>query len=274
MKHSLAIALLAMGWFTSRIAADPEGVAKRALSPKDAPTLTLPATLTVPPGVWIIVKPTAWSGEAIQWVCPDVGMSQLPSDLLVKPDVFVAMAPAGTYRVMAVAAGSVDGKAQLSPFAVCVVTIGTPVPPGPTPPGPTPPTPVPNDPFFTLLNASYAQDTDPNKAANAKLLAAFFRQGGSLDGSDPNLITIGNKSFATINDFFSRWDAVVVSKLGPGPSKGGTVLTGVRKAIAAELNSVLPMVPTATLDDATRALISKHYMRMAVDLDALNPTRR
>jgi hypothetical protein len=111
-----------------------------------AQTLELPATLTVPRPGLVLVTPIKAEADAVLYWSLDDGLQIIPPDMLGASNstraVGMALA-AGTYRVQAVAAKAVNGKAALSPVQTCTVTVGTPTP-GPSP-GPAPgPTPDPN----------------------------------------------------------------------------------------------------------------------------------
>lgn len=123
-------------------------------------TIVLPDQVKARPGAWAVV-PAKVDGGAAQWYLPDVGLVEVPLDILFGPDwaktakgkVYTSDKP-GSYRVVAwTAKGDVA-----SPAAICTVVIEGPIPdptpgPGPGPgPGPAPgPAPIPGDGLRVLM---------------------------------------------------------------------------------------------------------------------------
>lgn len=110
-----------------------------------AQTVTMPQSVPVSVGRLAAV-PMTYDGESFDFIVPpelDAFREYTTDPKEVRLRV-IGYQP-GMFRIVAVSAKTVDGKAKLSPFASCVVIVGgTPVPP--VPPGPTPPVPVPPDP--------------------------------------------------------------------------------------------------------------------------------
>jgi hypothetical protein len=143
--------------------------------PLRAQSIELPAAVTVPTPGLVLVAPTKVDGDAVAWFTLDPGLQLIPAELLRDSTkaLGIAIQP-GVYRLRAVAAKVVGGKAAISPVAECVVTVGQ---PGPTPPGPGP---TPPDAFAKAVADAYAAETDPNKAALLKKLVTFYANAGGL----------------------------------------------------------------------------------------------
>lgn len=142
------------------------------------------------------------------------------------------------------------------------VTAGPGPGPDPTPPDPTPPVPV-TDPFLKTLQAAYAANKEPDKAATADFLRGIYKVMTPLVLDPVQYPTVASimKRIKDIEgvpglgiDVFDANGKLVSSKL-----------VNVRQAIGAELNKLLP----ATLDPAARALISQQFARMAAALGTL-----
>jgi hypothetical protein len=163
--------------------------------------------------------------------------------------------PNQEYRIKLLAIRIIDGKPHID-RAVKVVRIGEapPVPPGP---GPTPPpTPVPPaDPLFPAIQAMYGADTSPTKQADAKKLAAVFRQAGLTTVNDAALATTG-ALFAVV--------ANAARAVVPLPA-----LQPLRETVAKELQVKLGTDPAKPLDAATRKLCGDQFARVAGLLDGV-----
>lgn len=110
-----------------------------------AQSVTLPATVQVEQPGLVVVRATALDGDDVRWFVVGGGLQVFPPDVIApKPGTFAGFAmKEGTYKLGALAAKCVGGKAVMSAPAYCTITVGTPtpVPPGPTPgpqPGPGP----------------------------------------------------------------------------------------------------------------------------------------
>lgn len=126
----------------------------------------LPAEVKVPVGRLAAVT-VDWSGDDVKWDAPadlDCFREYDPDGKRVRLRL-IGYAP-GKYRLTAVAAKG----GRLSDFAVCIITIGEPVPPvppGPVPPGPTPPeppTPIPTTGLTVLILFDKATEQTMPKA--------------------------------------------------------------------------------------------------------------
>lgn len=224
---------------------------------KDAPTISLPANVQAQPGTFVIVEAQNFMGDDIAWMVLDQGLSMIPTSLLARRDVAVVMGMTpGNYRLIAIAATvGPDGRASLSPIAVCVVTIGN-IPPGPGP-GPIPPgpTPGPTDPFAAPLSAAFAVDATANKAGAVRQLAAVYRTLASTAVPDPSLATMAD-----------LWR--VETQAGTAAVPKGQ-LTTVRTALAGELSAQLGVNGSQPLDAATRSKVAAQFNRMASLLEGL-----
>lgn len=236
----MVVALCWGGWMTYKILNPP---APPTPPGPPVPFLQIPATLTIATS-----KPTTVAAKTqakqVQWFSP--GM-----------DLFVLSSGGATCTVWAPAAGTFQLYAwcivDSTPYLTqCAVTV--------TGPGPNPPTPT--DPFFVTLKVAYATDTDPQKAANASLLAAYYRKAGGT-----GVASINDPSFATAKDFHDNFDAAIA---GSFPA---TSIPNTRTAISAELQKSLPTLPTQALDAATRTSVAATFNRIAADLAALQTSK-
>ncbi len=172
-----AVLLLAVPWALPYAGRSSSVVSAQAPPPGPVtpPYVKLPATKTAKPNRYFCLRPDT-NCKSIKWIVP-AGRDRLDPEIPVKDtNALVLIGDAGTYTVSAY--GALGDAA--TDIASCVVTIGTP-PPGPTPTPPTPPTPT--DPFTLAVQAAYAGETSPTKAADAAAMAAAFSQAsGQLAG--------------------------------------------------------------------------------------------
>ncbi len=122
----------------------------------------------------------------------------------------------------------------------------------PNPPGPVPPGPV--DPFAAAVKLAYTAETDPKKAEQIALLAALYRQSGP---------TCQRQDLKTVGELYSALKEAA-NRLIPAEA-----LPKVRRAIADELNKLLPTDPAAPIDQPTRDLAAKKFAIVATILEAL-----
>ena len=134
-------------------------------------SVTLPAALTVPKAGLVTITPTAFDADSVAWIAMDDGLQLIPSNLLKddKTAVGVALQP-GTFRVRAIAAKVVAGKAAMSAPVECSITVGGVPPPPPGPPVP-PPSPSPLTQAFT---DAYTAEADAGKAQKLADLATLY----------------------------------------------------------------------------------------------------
>ena len=123
-------------------------------------------------------------------------------------------------------------------------------PVNPTPIDPKPPAPV--DAFTTKILAAYAKEQAPNKAALVKGFAAAYRE----KATEAKTTTT-----ARFIDFMLLLEA-------SRAAVDSGVLTEIRLAISAELNTLLPTTVTTPLDDAGRQLLATQMARVATALEA------
>jgi hypothetical protein len=202
------------------------------------PTLTIPATMTTPPGL-VIIRPTT-NCPWVMWDAADPSFQIVPSDLLAAKTALVAVAMTpGTYRVVAVAG---DGTGP-APKAICTVTVGTPTPPRPPPP---------TDPLAQALQAAYNADTGTNKATLLPNLEALYSLAGTKTVKDP--------TFTTVAALLAK---IATARLG---LMQDTDLAGVQAAINADLAK---FPGTQALDAPTRAALGQELLHVASALDAV-----
>lgn len=234
-------------------------------------TVKLPETVKVLPGRLASVK-IEYDGDDVKWIVDsklDIFREYTPDpkQIILRLQGF----DRGTYQVIAVACKA--GK--LSDFAICLVTIGEPlppVPPTPTPPGPTPvppgpapvppgptppPTPFPNDPVALRIQTAFKADADPveGKVKNCLTLSAFFTA-MAAHVKDPSVKTVG--------DLLSDYKAAVPSVLKP------TDITGVRKQISLEVIGVAGDDADKVIDPTLRDALIKLFEFLALVLKLLS----
>lgn len=128
-------------------------------------------------------------------------------------------------------------------------------PPVPVPPAPTP-TPAPTDPLVESLQAAYAADTDPQKAAHVPALAGVLPQVVANAKATGKLVNL--------SDLEAYAHGYVDTVLGAG------TLPAVRKAGSAYVASKMPAVD-GPLNDALYATAAAAYGDVA---KALGNVRR
>jgi len=220
-----------------------------------AQSASLPPEVAGPAGVPFIVVAPAFAGDAADWLSLDSGLAVIDLgqllDAKVRPDrVLVFASQPGRYRLRLRAAAARDGKATLGDPAITTVVIGD-APAPPTPPGPTPP--APNDPLLERLKPLYGADMSATKAADAKQLAAVFRNA---------VTTADNASLTTLRQLYDVVRAAGAS-LVPLPK-----LDSIRQVIAEELTRTLGGNNVAlTLD--VRVKCKTEFARVAAALEGL-----
>ncbi len=144
-------------------------------TPAWSQSILLPPNISVPaPGI-VTITPNSVDGDEIAWVGMDSGLQFIPSSLLKdsKTAVGVALQP-GVYRVRAIATKVVNGRAVLSGWSECVVTVGKPgpVPPGPIPPEPKPP--VPPNPVVSAVKVLILEESAERTKLSAGQIAVML----------------------------------------------------------------------------------------------------
>ena len=148
-----------------------------------------------------------------------------------------------------------DASGPSDPAVTTVVVEGDPGPgpgPGPTPPDPVPP--VPTDPWISVFKAAYDKESAADKAKKAQL-ASLYKQAAAT--------TVFKTELTTMQDLRSVVSEAINAVVGTSS------LTNVRRAIADELNKILPSSPTAQLDDDTRKKLRDTFNRVATVLEAV-----
>jgi hypothetical protein len=234
-------------------------------------SVKLPEAVKVQPGRLASVK-IEYDGDDVKWIVDsklDIfrEFTTDPKQIILRLQGF----DKGTYQVIAVACKA--GK--LSDFAVCLVTVGDPVPPptppappGPTPPnpgptpvppGPVPPTPppFPNDPVAIRIQTAFKADVEPleGKVKSCLTLSAFFSAMAS-HVKDPSVKTVG--------DLLSDYKAAVPAVLKP------TDITGVRKQISLEVIGVAGDDADKAIDPTLRDALIKLFEFLATVLKLLS----
>lgn len=197
-----------------------------------------------------------WEGSSLKWTAPDdIDVFREYDQDVTKVRLRVLPYKAGRYKLSAIASGK-DGK--LSDFAHCTVIAGNPEPTPPDPPGPGPgpgPEPLPpDDPLVKALTGPYAADTDPQKDAHRKALAALYEQGETAAKS------------ATVTTWGQLFD---VMKAAAGTLGVSGKLTAVQAVIGNELKKTLPSERSKALDATGRDLAAKEFKRIGAALEAL-----
>lgn len=207
-------------------------------APPPAPYVKLPATKAARPGRYFCLKVDS-NCKSIRWLIP-AGLEQLDPEIPVKdaPFAVVLIGDAGTYTVSAY--GALGDVA--TDVASCVVTIGTPPPPAPPVP------PAPTDPFAAALQAAYATETAPAKAAVAAAWATVYSEAAGMLGTAN-----------TVADLLSDINA---ARAATSPGQ----LPAVDKVIAAELTAAFGTDGSKPLD---RAAAKAELAKIAAALGAL-----
>jgi len=222
-------------------------------------------SVTLPPKIQLEVGEAtsinvAFEGSSIRFTGAKIGAKKLnvireltddPKDCVIS---VWAMAE-GEYELKAISCK--EGK--LSPFAVCIVTVGSPKPnpKPPTPePIPTPPLPVPDDPIAKRLRESFKDD-----------------EGGLVDkfkGKETlrNFLVvmpehIKNPSVKTVGDLLSDYKQAQTSAFKP------TAIIKLRTQIAKEILDTVGDDPNALLDDNLRKKLIDLFELMAAILKTL-----
>jgi hypothetical protein len=220
-----------------------------------AQSASLPPEVSGRAGVPFVVVAPSFTGDAADWISLDSNLAVIDLgqllDAKVRPDrVLVFASQPGRYRLRLRAAAVKDGRATLGDPAVTTVVIGD-APAPPPPPGPTPP--APSDPLFERLKPIYGADVSPTKAADAKQLAAVFRNA---------VATADNASLTTLRQLYE-----VVRQAGaslvPLPK-----LDPIRQVITEELTRTLGGNDVALTPDV-RAKCKSEFARVASALEGL-----
>lgn len=228
-----------------------------------ADPLKLPTEVKGQPGKFITIK-AATMGKQVRWRAVDPGLEildDLPSLKESKEIRCIACKP-GRYRVEAYT--SINDEP--TPIVVCTVVVGN-APPGPNPPpNPNPPNPNPPnppiDPMVAKFSAALAADGGTTPVNRAQLIALIGLYEAAADhAAKPGITTVG-----------MLLEDIRKVAYGEGGQSGlirPDVLVGVRKAISAEVATVLGDEPSAQLDSATRARAVDMFRRVAVALAKL-----
>ncbi len=230
-----------------------------------ADPLKLPTEVKGQPGKFITIK-AATMGKQVRWRAVDPGLEildDLPSLKEGKEIRCIACKP-GRYRVEAYT--SINDEP--TPIVVCTVVVGNappgpnpppnPNPPNPNPPNPTPPNP-PIDPMVAKFSAALAGDGGSTPVNRAQLIALIGLYEAAADhAAKPGITTVG-----------MLLEDIRKVAYGEGGQPGlirPDVLVGVRKAISAEVVSVLGDEPSVQLDAATRARAIDTFRHIAAAL--------
>src|SRR5579883_1986788 len=122
-------------------------------------------------------------------------------------------------------------------------------------PAPVPPAPAPVDPLTATLQAAYAADPAPDKAAKLQALQSIWTLAPAA-ADDP--------AMATAADLLAKLHNAAQQLVGDS-------LPGVRKAIETELDTALPTNPAQALDPATRQACKAAFTRIATSLSGVQP---
>lgn len=228
-----------------------------------ADPLKLPREVQGQPGKFIPIKAETM-GKQVRWRALDPGLEildDLPSLKEGKEIRCIACKP-GRYRVEAYT--SINDEP--TPIVVCTVVIGD-APPGPNPPpNPNPPNPNPPnppiDPLIAKLSAALVADGGSTPVNRAQLIALSGLYEAAADhAAKPGIATVG-----------MLLEDIRKVAYGDGGQPGlirPDVLVGVRKAISAEVVSVLGDEPSAQMDAATRTRAIDMFRRIAAALTKL-----
>jgi hypothetical protein len=220
-----------------------------------AQSIHLPATLSVSTPGLVVVVPMDVDADSVSWVAMDGGLQLIPPTLLKddKTAVGVVM-QAGVYRVRALAAKCTNGKAALSAWSECTITVGTPVPPVPPlpPVPPDPPTPV--DVLAKAMADAYAADSAADKAANKAKVLAYYR------------------AAATVCTGFNGTAAQLYILLRDSQAVNGVsddMLKTTRAVVGHAFQQLLPVDPSSSIPPDKAKAAAAVYVRAATILEGL-----
>lgn len=195
-------------------------------------------------------------GEDVLWIPKDDGLKPVPSDMLKDPKTYIAIAPKGRYRLLAVT--TVGKKSQ---YAETVLIFGGgDVPPQP-PPGPNPP-PNPTPPADDLgmrLQKAYDLDQGHPAVKRGQVL--------TLSGLFEAMRDVAKKQ--TVTTLHQLLETMIKTRDDPPGIIPLTALTGVRKVISAELAIALGDDPGAAMTDALRVKADTTFLRISKALEGV-----
>lgn len=222
-------------------------------------------SVTLPPKIQLEVGEAtsiniAFEGTSIRFTGAKIGSKKLnvireltddPKDCVVS---IWAMSE-GEYELKAISCK--EGK--LSPFAICIVTVGSPKPnPNPKPPEPipTPPIPVPDDPIAKRLKDSFKEDEGEmvDKFKGKETLRNFLVVMPEH---------IKNPSVKTVGDLLSDYKSAQTSAFKPG------AIIKLRTQIAKEILDTVGDDPSAPISDDMRKKLINLFELMAAILKTL-----
>jgi len=200
-------------------------------APAAPPPLSVPCEARGEPGDFLVVKADT-TGKTVLWKALDGGLAMVPADKLkdTKEAIVLAKAP-GTYRLLAV---TCSGDEMAEPVIVTVIISG-------------------GDALLRTLQAAYAAETDPDKAAQVKALATLYRSAAS------------DKFLA---------EATTAGALFQAMSKAAAILgvqgklKGVQTALATEVQGKLG-TKDVPLDEATKKAASEVFLKVAKALEGI-----
>lgn len=229
------------------------------VKPPPPPVPPPPQVVRLPAGVmWVAQSDAPFAVVAsppeLVTVTSDAGPMRVRGRFIESPDATVTKDFRAKYLVTVEAAAGQSGRVHLlvgtdlgSARRVCLDVGGGP------PPGPGP-GPAPDPALVAALQAAYAQEVDPGRAASLPLLAAFWRVGAK--SVDDAKIQTRADLLATMTDAAKAMG--VAGKL-----------LGVQKVVQAEVMKVLPPPLTTPLDAAGRRAAADAFNRVAAALEAV-----
>lgn len=221
-------------------------------SPHDLPTIKLPNEIKGSVGEPVVIK-SETNGRVVKWFTLDKNVKIFPSELLKDSKIAVAIAIApGKYRVVAYTA------LNDTPSEVALANLIIAGNPGPDPdpdPEPNPPDPPPNppDPWVKLFQAALDKEDSASKA-KIKTLATIYKNAKKI---------VNQEDLKTVFQVRGAISSEISEKVGTDHLKQ------VRRAIATELNKLLPTDPNQVLNADTRLSLTRAFDRVGLALAAL-----
>lgn len=223
-----------------------------------------PATVAAYKQVRLTARPADPKASVTWWIRPLAPLSRADASR-VNPDSLpkteaVFVGPPGVYDVEVLSRRQTKDGEWVDDQGFRSITIlqpplpPAPIPPTPVPPVPVPPQPGPTDPLFPQLQSAYLGDTSPTKAADARQIAAVYRN-LSMQASDTSLNTAAELFKLGKNS---------IQSLVPLPR-----LQAMREVVAGEFDRRMGTVPNAPLTPSSRQTAAEQFSRFAVLFDTL-----
>lgn len=199
-----------------------------------APSVKLPATVSVTNRAGIFTLTPDTNCSAVKWIIPG-GLSRSVDIPLKNPLSILLIGDDGTYTVSCY--GALGDVA--SDIASCVVTIGTPAPPPP----PVPPAPSA---LTQALQTAFNLDTDADKATSLAFLQGMYPGMAAQLKQTP--VPAGWAAVKTVGDASTLIHSLVAQSATNAGGLTAAQLVNLRKALQAEMVSKFGSTATTPID--------------------------